>query len=126
MNLTLTKELLSTEAKNWADRIYGDKRDPATSKTQIRAFYDKLLEYYNEVFLDKKEFEDVLPFIKMLKSKVAYAKGRKVVKGKFVDFMNEGIDAINSKEDLKNFKLLFEAVIGYFVELELDRKKENR
>jgi len=125
MNLTLTKKLLDSEAKNWAKRIYGDRKDPQTSKTQIRAFYDKLLEYYNEVFLDKKEFDDVLPFIKMLKSKVAYAKGRKVVKGQFVNFMNDGIDAINSKEDLKNFKLLFEAVLGYFVGLEFE-KKENK
>ena len=125
MDLTLTAELLDNKARNWAERIYGDKKDPLTNKNQIRNFYDKLLVYHNEVFLDGKDFEDVKPFIKMLKSKVAYAKGRKVIKGDFEKFMNEGINAINSKEDLKNFKLLFEAVIGYFTGLELDRK-ENR
>ncbi len=121
-----SEELFTVKAEELAKAIYGDKKEPLTNKNQIRNFYDKLLRYHDEVFLEKKDFEEVKPFVKMLISKAEYAKGRKVAKGEFVDFIKTGVSKINSKEDLRTFKLLFEAVIGFFVGIEFDRKGADR
>ena len=75
--------------------------------------------------MDQKDFNNLVPQIKMIKSKVAYAKGREVIKGAFVEFMNKGIDAIGSKEDLATFKSLFEAVLGFLKGVELEKKQER-
>ena len=100
------KELFNETAKGWAEEIN------RTKKTQVRNFYDKVLELENRV--KKEEWEDVLPFVKMLNSKVEYALTRKVASPEFKDMMNQCIAQVNSKEDLKTFKLFFEAVIGFY------------
>ncbi len=99
-------ELFSATAKEWAERI------ERTKKTQVRNFYDKVLELESDI--KKKSFEDVLPFIKMLNSKVAYAVNRKVASREFQEMMESCISQIDSKEKFKTFKLFFEAVIGFY------------
>ena len=116
-------KLFDEVAQKWAEEIYGNKKDPLTNKNQIRNFYDKVLEFHDAIFIKKdKTYKELEPFIKMLNSKVEYAKGRKVAKEAFVDFMKKGINEIKNEEDLKNFKLLFEAVIGFFTGIEYERK----
>ncbi len=100
------KELFNKTAKEWAERI------ERTKKTQVRNFYDKVLELESDI--KKKGFEDVLPFIKMLNSKVAYAVNRKVASREFQEMMESCISQIDSKEKFKTFKLFFEAVIGFY------------
>jgi CRISPR-associated protein Csm2 len=39
---------------------------------------------------------------------------RKVVSNEFQDMMTQCISQVNTKEDLKVFKLFFEAVLGFF------------
>ena len=121
-DLKPSEELFTKKARELAEEIYGPDTEPLTNKNQIRNFYDKLLKYHDEVFLEKKDFNEIKPFVKMLISKVEYAKGRKVAKGEFVDFIKNGVARINTKEDLKSFKLLFEAVIGFFTGIEFDKK----
>lgn len=99
-------KLFNETAKGWADAI------SRTKKTQVRNFYDKVLELENRT--KKEEWEDVLPFVKMLNSKVEYALTRKVASPEFKDMMSQCIAQINSKEDLKTFKLFFEAVVGFY------------
>ena len=116
-------KLFDEVARKWAEEIYGNKKDPLTNKNQIRNFYDKVLEFHDAIFIKKdKTYKELEPFIKMLNSKVEYAKGRKVAREAFVDFMKKGINEIKNEEDLKNFKLLFEAVIGFFTGIEYERK----
>lgn len=103
-------ELLNTTAKEWAEAI------ARTKKTQVRNFYDKILELEEEV--NKKRFEDVYPFIKMLNSKVAYGVSRRVVSREFQDMMEQCLNQItcneNGEKRFKIFKLFFEAVLGFF------------
>ncbi|HHO42820.1 MAG TPA: type III-A CRISPR-associated protein Csm2, partial [Epsilonproteobacteria bacterium] len=66
---------------------------------------------------------EILPFVKMLNSKVAYASSRssgggKLVNQAFVDMMSSCINQVDSKEKLDVFKLFFEAVIGFHNSLE--------
>ncbi len=112
-------ELFNETAKRWAENIGAGRG--GVQNTQIRKFYDKVLELDDKAKLE--DFSEVLPFVKMLNSKVAYASqrksgGSKLVNGEFVQMMNECINQIDSKEKLNNFKLFFEAVIGFHKSLE--------
>jgi len=62
----------------------------------------------------KNGFEDVLPFIKMLNSKVAYAVNRRVVSKEFKQMINECVKQIDSVQKFETFKLFFEAVLGFY------------
>jgi len=82
-----------------------------TKTTQIRNFYDYVLELCKDANI--KPFNEILPFVKMLNSKVAYAKTRRHVSEEFVLMINECVRQVNSKDKLEIFKLFFEAVIGF-------------
>ena len=104
--------LLTKRAQELAREIYESR----ISKSQIRNFYDKILDLEKKVKVDG--FESVYPFIKMLNSKVAYGVSRRVVSREFQDMMEQSLKQIdNNKEGeqkFKNFKLFFEAVLGFF------------
>jgi CRISPR-associated protein Csm2 len=82
-----------------------------TKSTQIRNFYDYVLDLYEQS--KNKPFNEVLPFVKMLNSKVAYSKSRGHSSDEFVLMIQECIKQIDTKEKLEIFKLFFEAVIGF-------------
>jgi len=113
------QELFNKTAKNWAEKIGAGKG--GVQNTQIRKFYDKVLELNDKA--KHEDFADILPFVKMLNSKVAYASqrnsgGGKLVNSAFVQMMSECINQVNSKEKLNTYKLFFEAVIGFHKSLE--------
>jgi len=108
-------ELFSATAQEWAEGIcdWNERnKDCRVKPTQLRNFYDKVMEL--EERARKEPFNEVLPFVKMLNSKVAYAKTRKHVSNEFVDMMNQCIAQVDSPESLKTFKLFFEALIGFY------------
>jgi len=129
LDYTKDKELFNKTAQNWAETIFEDKeyiekekrgrieknfkKDPIKT-TQMRKFYDQVLLKYNEVKIDKKEFDEVLPFIKMINSKVEYAYSRELVSKSFREMMRTSIEQIEDEKKLENFKLFFEAVIGFY------------
>lgn len=106
LDYTKDKNLFDTTAREWAEAI--DK----TKKTQARNFYEKVLGLERKA--KNESWENVLPFVKMLNSKVAYGVSRKVVSQQFQDMMTQCISQVNTKEDLTKFKLFFEAVLGFF------------
>ncbi len=123
------KELFNKTAQKWAEKIFEDKeyiekekrgrveknfkKEPIKT-TQMRKFYEQILERYNEVKIEKKAFDDVLPFIKMINSKVEYAYSRELVNKSFRKMMTTSIEQIEDETKLENFKLFFEAVIGFY------------
>jgi len=106
------KELFNKVAQHWAKEIKSKK----TTSTQLRNYYDKVLELYEKSkYLNDEEFEnEILPFVKMLNSKVAYGVGRGVVTWKFQNMMKYCIAQVDNKKDLEVFKYFFEAVIGFY------------
>jgi CRISPR-associated protein Csm2 len=104
-------ELLNKTAKEWADKIAVAR--PETKPTQIRNFYDYVLSLDEKAIKGEETFANILPFVKMLNSKVNYAKERKVANAEFVDMIGICVNQINTKEQLHIFKLFFEAVIGF-------------
>ena len=114
-------ELFNETAKEWAERIAKDtekiqkgtkKTQKGTKKTQVRNFYNKVLELCERS--EREEWDDIVPFVKMLNSKVAYGRSREVVSDEFQEMMKQCIADVEEKSDLKTFKLFFEAVIGFF------------
>ena len=110
-------DLFSDIAKEAAEHIKSSKRNKST---QIRKFYDELLLWNNKVNVPSKtiqereqKYEELAPFIKMLKAKVAYAEGREHIDNKFKNVFDKCIDEVHSFETLKDAKLFLEAVIAY-------------
>lgn len=119
LDYTKDGELFNKTALEWAKKI-GRAKEGGVQNTQMRKFYDQVLSLQQQAKpMGDEEFQsDLLPFVKMLNSKVAYAStrnsgGGKIVNKEFVDMMTSCINQIESKKDLNTFKLFFEAVIGF-------------
>ena len=82
-----------------------------TKPAQIRAFYDYVIKLERDA--QTQNFSEVLPFVKMLNSKAAYSKSRKCSSDEFVEMINKCVAQVKTKDDLRVFKLFFEAVIGF-------------
>lgn len=115
LDYTKDKELFNETAQKWAEKIN------KTKKTQVRNFYDYVLDLYEKA--QSEPFEEVLPFVKMLNSKVSYAVERKVASREFQEMMQTCVNQINDQVKLNVFKLFFEAVIGFYKE---DSKGDRR
>ncbi len=88
---------------------------------QLRRFYDELVMWYEKARQDSsspqekdKKVNQILPLVRMMNAKAAYAQGRDLVSEEFSDkFFSRGLRQITNYETLENFKLLFEAVLGF-------------
>lgn len=121
INLELNQDIFSSIAKDTAYSFDMNK----TTSTQMRIFYDYLLKQYENS--KNKSFNEILPFVKMLNSKVAYAFGRDKIDRNFKIMIEKCVEQINEKdsEKIEIFKLFFEAVLGFAKgrEIEFRRKK---
>ncbi|WP_273397689.1 type III-A CRISPR-associated protein Csm2 [Actinobacillus porcinus] len=110
-----SSEIFSEIAKQAAEEIKSNAN--VNKSTQLRKFYDELAMWNERVQLAQADklakFNELEPFIKMLKAKVAYAKGRKHIDDKFMAIFNQTIDEIKCPQTLKEAKLFMEAVMGY-------------
>lgn len=116
---TLTKELFDTTADKCAKTI-SDSSSTVNKPTQLRRFYDELVMWNERAAQSDKAFQDALPFVYMMKSKVAYAKGRKNVDATFQQFINTLIGQIDDQKTLNNAKLFMEAMMGFYKQYKKD------
>ncbi|MEW6108103.1 MAG: type III-A CRISPR-associated protein Csm2 [Nitrospirota bacterium] len=122
-------ELFSSHAEKWAETICNSglktKFDPKTKKekktleknkiTQIRKFYDEVLKFNNDLKAGT-DFKLILPYLKMLNAKAAYAEGRKLVTEEFKSFVKLSVNHV-TEDNPQAFELLksfFEAFMGYY------------
>lgn len=91
----------------------GEKKKP-NKPTQIRKFYDEVVRLNMEANARKEDWESILPIVHMLVAKAAYAQGRELVSGKFVDFIKSSVNQIQSPRDLALFASIFEALMGFY------------
>lgn len=118
---SINPDLVTVWAQEWADKFFprqgGQQRQGRQiTSAQLRRFYGdvKNLEMRLENSADKdKAFSEILPMIKLLKAKAAYAKSRGLVPDNFKDWIWENVDMINGIRDFKAFLLYFEAVVGF-------------
>ncbi len=127
-NGNLKKTLLSDDAEKAAqsfismnDRGRVDVRN-SVSSAQLRRFYgdfkglEKKLEFKTRTEKDKDiAFQSILPLVKMVKSKVAYASNpsNPKIPRDFKSWMTQHVDCIETVHDFEAFMLHFEAVVGF-------------
>ena len=116
---TLTKELFDSTADKCAKTI-SDSSDNVNKPTQLRRFYDELVMWNERAAQSDKAFQDALPFVYMMKSKGADAKGRKNVDATFQNFINTLIGQIDDQKTLNNAKLFMEAMMGFYKQYKKD------
>lgn len=123
----IRKELLGKESEKVAREFVvflpNGKRDDRNSlnSAQLRRFYgdmknlERKLEFRQQSENEADSFPAILPLVKMVKSKVAYASNPRNAKvpPAFAEWLKKHIDAIETAEDFKAFMLHFEAVVGY-------------
>lgn len=110
-------ELFSDKANKLAEDIYKEQqqsRGKANKPTQIRKFYDEVLRFDSMLKTNPADFENILPYLKMLNAKAAYAMGRDLVSKGFKDFISTSLNQIKDKDDFDAFAGLFEAFMGYY------------
>lgn len=111
---TLFSEDAEAFAKKLDESAKVDKHGKEKNKsTQIRRFYDELVGWQDRIGDDKQKFDQYLAFIRMLNAKAAYAHGRNLVTPDFVNWFKDCIKQVDSPQTLRNFRLHFEAVLGF-------------
>lgn len=124
----INPKLFSETAEKWAQKVCESgvetKPDKKTGKgkktlaknkiSQIRKFYDDAIKYGNDL-RNGEDYALILPYLKMLNAKVAYAEGRKLVTPEFKTFMKLSLDQLsNDHRDYEVFASFFEAFMGYY------------
>jgi CRISPR type III-A-associated protein Csm2 len=91
------------------------KNKSLISTTQYRKFYDWVMKWEEKgEGLPKDKFdEEILPMVKFLKSKAQYAATRGHCEKEFKDFIARCVDKVETQEELRNFKLFLEAILGF-------------
>jgi CRISPR-associated protein Csm2 len=118
----LDSELFSTKADMIAKEVFNAQlrtNGKANKPTQLRKFYDEVLRFDGMLKSlpsekQKDEFEKLLPYLKMLNAKAAYAMGRDLVTREFKDFIFQSLKQIHTKDDFDIFAGLFEAFMGFY------------
>ncbi len=109
--------LFSKIAEEAAKHVAHNAQNNANKPTQLRKFYDEICMWTSKSQQQPERFAEHLPFILMLKAKVAYAKGRKHVNDSYFDLLNHCLVEIENDprpETLKNLKLFMEAFTGFY------------
>ena len=109
-------------AESFIGRADGVVKIGVTS-TQLRRIFDEVKRFEQLLNAAPEQWEQQYPYIRMIKSKVAYQVARAATKKEeagvyknLETFINSCIDLVKSKEDYDIFVALFEAVYGFYYE----------
>lgn len=110
-------DLFSTTAEELAKKINLERmnsRDKLNKSTQIRKFFDEVIRFQGMIQGAPEQFEELLPYIKMLNAKAAYAAGRDLIGSEFKVFLSESLKQVNDRQDFEVFCSFFEAFLGFY------------
>jgi CRISPR-associated protein Csm2 len=105
--------LYSDVAEAITKDVARDCRD-RNKPSQLRRFYDELVMLQDRVGSDQQRFEQLQPFVQMLKAKVAYAEGRKKVDNKFSALLRHVVDESKDHKRLRQARLFMEAFMAFY------------
>ena len=118
---TMDPRWVDSEALSVARKLVAKDDNGRLDKNNIKS--SQLRKFYADVKGLERTWESqgctdtaflgILPQIKILKAKAAYARGRRVVPPTFVTWINSHVDNIANSEDFRAFLLHFEAVVGF-------------
>lgn len=106
-------ELFDKTADSFARVISEQGRDINLS-TQLRRFYDEVCQWEQRIQTNPEKFDEYLPLIRMINAKVSYAEGRKLVDKNFTKLIQDCLRKVTSVKSFLNFKLFFEAFLGFY------------
>lgn len=127
-NKTIKEDLFDTVAKAVAESFKGKNKkgfDIGVTSTQLRRIFEEVKRFEQILLSSEDQWEKQLPYIKMIKSKVAYtvaraSKQKSDEKGVYKNlevFISSCIDLIKKQEDYHIFVNLFEAAYGFYYDL---------
>ena len=111
---TIKADLFDQIAQQTAVTI-ADNRN-SNKPSQLRRFYDEIVMWEGKVSQHPENFDEYLPFIRMINAKAAYALGRKLVDDNFVSLINDSLKQVNDVSTMRHFKLFMEAFMGFYKE----------
>ncbi|MBF0177537.1 MAG: type III-A CRISPR-associated protein Csm2 [Magnetococcales bacterium] len=112
----IDEKLFDGTAKAWAVKLNEAKKE-SNKSTQLRRFYDEICMWAEKVGDKKEKYDELIPFIRMLNAKTAYAYGRKeLVDKSFVELMDKCLKQVTDPKTLQRFKLFMEAIMGFYKE----------
>lgn len=82
--------------------------------TQLRRFFDELVRLNTQAQAKEEEWGMIKPRVHMVVAKAAYAKGRDLVTDKFVSLIRDGVQQVDTREDLQVFTNFFESFMGFY------------
>ena len=91
-----------------------NSRRRLNKRTQVRKFYDEVLQLEMAAKTRKGDWDNILPLVHMITAKAAYARGRDLVSENFLDFIKSSVNQISTPDDLKVFANFFEAFMGFY------------
>lgn len=118
--IPIPEELFGDIAKRTARTISESVKKEANKPTQLRKFYDEMVLWHEKVHHESgaeakaAKYAELAPFIKMMKAKVAYAKGRNHVDENFEKLFTHLVDQIQDAASLRHAKLFMEAFMGFY------------
>ncbi|HNV70816.1 MAG TPA: type III-A CRISPR-associated protein Csm2 [Candidatus Ozemobacteraceae bacterium] len=129
-NSKIPVDLFCKDAEEIANEVYKGQqatRGKANKPTQIRKFYDEVVSFDTRLrSADEKtkndEFQAILPYLKMLNAKAAYAEARELITREFRDFLSQGLKQITTPQSFQVFVHLFEAFMGYYKYLDVKQE----
>jgi len=125
---TILPFLFDTKAMEIAKSFVGKDRNGESigvSSTQLRRIFDEVKRFEQILLSSSEQWNNQLPYIKMIKSKVAYSVARasnkksseSEVYKNLEKFISSSIDLIETEQDYHVFVSLFEATYGFYYEL---------
>ncbi|MGB1091175.1 MAG: type III-A CRISPR-associated protein Csm2 [Oceanobacter sp.] len=112
---TPSAQLFDTVADRTAKIIAETDSRDANKSTQLRGFYDEIVMWEQKSRrMTDEQFSEVLPLIRMINAKVAYAKGRKLVDDNYFNLIRHCLQQVESPATMRNCKLFLEAFMGFF------------
>lgn len=109
--------LFSETAETLAKTINNERinsRDKLNKPTQIRKFFDEVIRFQGMLQGNSEQFTELLPYIKMLNAKAAYATGRDLIGTEFKGFLSDSLKQVNNRKDFDLFCSFFEAFLGFY------------
>ncbi len=110
----LDPALFSAKAEEFARQISSEASRTMNKGTQLRKFFDEILRLNTMAQAKDADWNLILPQVHMVIAKTAYAKGRKLVSQSFVNHIRQGIEQVETPNDLKVFSNHMEAFMGFY------------
>ena len=109
-------ELFSQQADDLAKQVNLERgrTDKLNNPTQLRKFFDEVIRFQTLLQGDGEQFSALLPYIKMINAKAAYAMGRELIGPQMKNFISDSLKQVNDKDDFELFCSFFEAFMGFY------------